>query len=147
MDDYRWNERRIGWMIHVGDYGWRLIAAWWENGRGMEVRKFDRHEDEKGREGSGGSVEDDWGWLTLKLHLLYFRCYFILCKLSKLRENQTSLTHLIQGNWFIKHYPFIWLISTPRLAVSASQVEVVSSILSTQLLSLMISAAATCHGC
>lgn len=23
-DDCRWKERRIGWEIHIGDYGWRL---------------------------------------------------------------------------------------------------------------------------
>lgn len=32
----RWKERRIGWEIHVGDYGWRLrVGSVEKTGRGM----------------------------------------------------------------------------------------------------------------
>lgn len=70
----RWKERRIGWEIHVGDYGWRLRVGLVEKtarGRGGGVKMFDRHEeDEMGKERSGGSGEDDRGQLTLKLDVL-----------------------------------------------------------------------------
>lgn len=69
MKDYSWKERRTGWKIHVGDYGLRLIVGL----VGKKVRMFDRHEeDEKEKESSGRSKEDDWGRLTFKHHLFSY---------------------------------------------------------------------------
>lgn len=64
--------RGIGWEIHVGDYGWRLIVgSLGRKGWGMGMRMFDRHEEDgEETEGNAGSEEDDRGQLTLELHLL-----------------------------------------------------------------------------
>lgn len=77
MEDYRWKEGRIGWEIHVGDYGWRMIVgSGGKKGGEMGLRMFDRHEeDEREKERIGGSEEDDKGRLTLKLHLLHFNWF------------------------------------------------------------------------
>ncbi|CAB1456653.1 unnamed protein product [Pleuronectes platessa] len=47
MEDCRWDERGIGWEIHVGDYGWRLIVGSVAGGIGgcgmgylMDVKKM-----------------------------------------------------------------------------------------------------------
>lgn len=69
---YRWKERRIGWEIHVGDYGSRLrVGSVEKKGGGRRGLRclIDTEKLKQERERSSGSEEDDRGQLTLKLHV------------------------------------------------------------------------------